>query len=125
MRDILPFAGVFWVDAYGGVRAHTSVLNEGRSRAIGRNFFEEVAPSTNCAEFRGKFESILARGGGSESFKFRIRYPWAQAEVRVRLLACNARGAWILIADPKSAATFEATSQAPRGAGDEPLPIPA
>lgn len=114
MRDMVPFAGVFWVDVCGIVRAHTSVLNVGRSRAIGRNFFEEVAPSTNCAEFRGRFESILVRGGGSESFTFRIRYPWAQSNVRVRLLACNGRGAWVLIAEPTSAAEFEVSSRGSR-----------
>lgn len=126
MRDMLPSAGVFRVDTCGIVRAHTSVLNMGRSRALGRNFFEEVAPCTNCAEFRGRFEAILTQGGGTESFTFRIRYPWVQAEVRVRIFACNGRGAWILIADPTSAAEYEASSRAPWSAEDpQRLPIPA
>lgn len=120
MRNTLPSAGVFWVSASGIVRAHTSVLSTEPSRAISRNFFEEVAPSSNCAEFRGRFESLLARGGGTESFTFRLRYPWIQADVRVHLVACNDRGAWILIADPTSAAAFAEPPRAPRGAEDRP-----
>lgn len=109
MAQSFPSAGVFRVDAAGTVLAHTSVLNRPgeRSRAVGRHFFEEVAPSTNCDDFRGRFEALLARGGGSESFTFRLRHPWATAEVRVRIVAVHGRSAWILIADPESAAAFE------------------
>lgn len=101
MDSSLPL-GVYHVDAWGLVRAHVSVaagVSES-SRAVGRNFFEEVAPCTNCAEFRGRFEALIRRGGGSDGFTYRLRYPWCSADVRVRMFGSSSRGAWLLIADP-------------------------
>lgn len=95
--------GVYFVDMWGIIRAHVSVATGvlGPSREIGRNFFEEVAPSTNCAAFRGRFEALIDQGGGSETFTYRLRYPWQIADVNVRMFGTSSRGAWILIADPE------------------------
>ena len=95
--------GVYHVDTWGIVQAHVSVATgeSGPSRDIGRNFFEEVAPCTNCAEFRGRFEALVRQGGGSEAFTYRLRCPWQTAEVNVRMFGSSSRGAWILIANPE------------------------
>lgn len=95
--------GVYHVDMWGIVQAHVSVATGvlGPSRVIGRNFFEEVAPCTNCADFRGRFEALVRQGGGSEAFMYRLRYPWLTAEVRVRMFGTSSRGAWILLANPE------------------------
>lgn len=97
-------AGVYRVDASGVVRAHVSVSTgvARGSQAVGRHFFEDIAPCTNCAAFRGRVEALLIRGG-AEAFAFRLRFPWAIADVQVRLLSSGPHVAWILLAHPGAA----------------------
>lgn len=100
--------GVYRVDAAGFVRAHVSVSAgaAGSSEAVGRHFFEDIAPCTNCAAFRGRVEALLLRGGGSETFMFRLRFPWITADVEVRLVSSGANAVWILLAHLGAAQRF-------------------
>lgn len=106
MEPSLP-VGVYQLDARGRVLAHVSVVQGvvGASHALGRNFFEDVAPATDCSAFRGRFEALARRGGGTASFSFRMWDLWRQADVRVQMMGTS-RGVWLLIAEPELCARF-------------------
>ncbi len=100
MEPSLPI-GVYQIDPDGVVLGHVSVATGvvGPSRAVGRHFFEEVAPSANSEVFRGRFERLSRRGAGTESFDYRLWDVWQNAVVRVRMVG-TPRGVWVLIAEP-------------------------
>lgn len=91
--------GLYRVDARGVIRSHVSRAAPGSPLAVGRRFFDEVARCGDNGEFRGRFEAMLARGGGAETFRY-DRCP--VAELRVRIFGCNSQGAWIVIASQPS-----------------------
>lgn len=105
MNHLAIPVGVYRVDRRGLVLAHVSVADGilAGSRSAGRNFYEDVAPCTNCAQFRGRVERLLAGGGGAARFDYQMRVPWCSARVEVRIFARGSQSAWILIACPELA----------------------
>lgn len=93
-------AGVYRIDASGTVRGHVSVVAgaDAGAQSVGRNFFEDIAPCTNCEAFRGRVEALLANGGGVDTFAFKLRFPWSAAVVQARIFSFDPNGAWILLA---------------------------
>lgn len=87
------FEGLYRVDARGVVLAHVPREESGPT-ARGRRFFDEVAPCGD-PEFRGRFDALVARGGGEVRFD---HDHGGRGTLRVRMFGCNRRGAWIVIA---------------------------
>ncbi len=95
--------GIFRIDRHGIVQCHVSVVDgvRARSSTVGRNFYEDIAPCTNCPNFRGRVDRLLRDKGGSLHFGFRLREPWRTAQIDVRIFSSDADHAWILLTCPE------------------------
>lgn len=120
-RLALP-VGVFRINHQGIVLCHVSVVDGVRthSSAVGRNFYEDIAPSTNCPDFRGRVEQLLDRKGGTLRFEFRLREPWRSARLDVRVYARDPNPIWLLISCSDLTADIPATVQLPDPASRSP-----
>ena len=88
--DALPF-GLISVDRDGTIQqynAYESQLSRlAQDRALGLNFFSDVAPCTAVKEFQGRFERFAAQTGkGAESFDFVFRFAFGTQFVNVTFL---------------------------------------
>lgn len=97
--DQLPF-GVIELDASGNIlafnRAEEEFSRQRAARAVGRNFFTEVAPCANIRDYEGRFKKFLASGAPSEEFSFTYRFPDGRA-ARVYIVLVRAHGNAVLI----------------------------
>jgi len=57
----------------------------GRTKFIGLNFFEEVAPFKNVEEFRRRFRYFAQGSGSSQKFNFVCQFDELPLEVKVML----------------------------------------
>jgi photoactive yellow protein len=57
----------------------------GKSRAIGKNFFTDIAPCTNVREFRGRFTEGVARKQLHEQFQYHFSFKKNPMDVTVSL----------------------------------------
>jgi photoactive yellow protein len=84
--DGLPY-GVIQLDATGKILAFNRTEGEmayiSAYKAIGRNFFTEIAPCTDVKEFRGRFDSFLKSTKQSERFYFTYKLPHRTIEVEL------------------------------------------
>ena len=98
--DALPF-GAIKLDAEGRVVAYnateSALAHRTEQSTLGRRFFEEVAPCTNVAAFRGRMEALILQGHGTESFDFRFLFPWGTREVRIRLMVLRDGSRWVFV----------------------------
>ncbi|MBJ6759323.1 PAS domain-containing protein [Myxococcaceae bacterium JPH2] len=97
----LPF-GAIKLDAQGRVvafnAAEAAQARRSPQRTLGRRFFEEVAPCTNVAAFRGRLDALAAQGGEvTESFDFRFEFEWGRRDVRIRLMVLRDGARWVFI----------------------------
>ena len=85
--DALP-VGIITLDLDGTILRYNRT-EAGYSRRlapaqIGRNFFRDVAPCTQDAEFHGRFAELAAPGGhGTVEFDYRFRFPWGLERVLI------------------------------------------
>ncbi len=56
-----------------------------KSRAVGKNFFTEIAPCTDVKEFRGRFTEGVARKQLHEIFQYHFAFKKTPQDVTVRL----------------------------------------
>ncbi len=99
--DALPF-GVIKVDRKGKILLYnaTEGLISGRdpARVVGRNFFREIAPCTNRAEFLGRFVEGLKTGKLDTRFKYLFDFRMNPTIVSVHLRnSYHDDNVWIVI----------------------------
>ncbi len=98
--DALPF-GAIKLDAQGQVLAYNAAESAFSRRTapsvLGRRFFEDIAPCTNVADFRGRFDALVERGRGTESFDFQFRFRWGTRHVRIRLMLLGDGSRWVFV----------------------------
>ncbi|MCP3144026.1 PAS domain-containing protein [Pyxidicoccus xibeiensis] len=99
--DRLPF-GAIKLDGEGRVVAYNAaeaaVARRTAQATVGRRFFEEIAPCTNVAAFRGRLDALVARGeDATERFDFRFNFPWGSREVRIRLMVLHDGARWVFV----------------------------
>ena len=86
-RDLF---GLFELDEsgtvlYSRVRRDNALINE-RPAMVGRNFFDEVIPFENAAEFRRRFENFINGTHSSDNFIFNCRIKNSILPVKVLLM---------------------------------------
>ncbi|MCI0572073.1 MAG: PAS domain-containing protein [Myxococcaceae bacterium] len=110
--DALPF-GLIQLDADGHILTYNATESlqsrVDKRRAVGRQYFEQVAPCTNTAAFRGRLDALAARGGGAESFDYCFRLPWGERPARIRLMVGEDGSRWVLVTKPGAAAASAAS----------------
>ena len=98
--DALPF-GAIKLDAEGRVMGYNAVeanlARRSQQATVGRRFFEDIAPCTNVAGFRGKLDALIAQGRGTESFDFRFLFSWGTRDVRIRLMVLQDGSRWVFV----------------------------
>lgn len=81
------------------------------SEAIGRDFFEAVAPCTRNQEFHGRFRSGAPRAVLDETFPFTFRFPTGWRSTRVRLVSDKDTGlTWVLVEPRGRIGSYRTTS---------------
>jgi photoactive yellow protein len=94
--DLLPY-GIVVVDEKGIILYYNAREEEisGRQRqdVLGRNFFTEVAPCTQVAEFYGRFQETISRAPLVANFKFSFPFPDNPREVEISLTGFEKDGA--------------------------------
>ncbi len=99
--DRLPF-GAIKLDTEGRVLAYNSaeaaLARRVQQSTLGKRFFEEIAPCTNVAGFRGRLDALVARGKeGTESFDFKFLFAWGTRDVRIRLMVLRDGVRWVFV----------------------------
>ncbi|NMO23032.1 PAS domain-containing protein [Pyxidicoccus fallax] len=99
--DRLPF-GAIKLDGEGRVVAYNAaeaaLARRERKATLGRRFFEEIAPCTNTASFRGRLDALVERGGeATERFDFKFLFPWGARDVRIRLMVLRDGSRWVFV----------------------------
>jgi photoactive yellow protein len=86
--DSLPF-GAIQLDHDGIILQYNDyesrLAGVGKSRAIGKNFFTDIAPCTNVREFRGRFTEGVARKQLHEKFQYHFSFKKNPMDVTVSL----------------------------------------
>jgi photoactive yellow protein len=86
--DSLPF-GAIQLDREGKIlqynRYESELARVEQSRAIGKNFFSEIAPCTNVKEFQGRFKEGVANQHLFETFKYHFPFKIEPRNVSVTL----------------------------------------
>lgn len=98
--DAMPF-GMIQLDRDGIVKTYNAWEAQLARRApgdvIGKNFFTDVAPCTNVAQFRGQLEQLVASGQKSYIFDYQFSFPWGARLVRVRFVIESENERWVLV----------------------------
>jgi photoactive yellow protein len=99
--DSLPF-GAIQVDARGTVLQFNAyearLAGFEKSKAIGKNFFTEIAPCTDVKEFRGRFTDGVARKQLHERFQYHFAFKQEPRDVTITLYYSELTGStWIFI----------------------------
>jgi photoactive yellow protein len=94
-------AAVIGLDAAGTIRAYNEVASTltgmSAEAVIGRNYFREIAPSTNVPGFYGRFLAGIRRGSLDERFEFVFgRMPHQPLRARIHMAQGRA-GYWLVI----------------------------
>ncbi len=99
--DRLPF-GAIRLDAHGRVSAYNGTerrLSGLRREVLGRDFFAEIAPCMDNADFRGRIERARKAGRLDVSFGYVSDMPGGatDVELHVRVQSAPDGGAWIFM----------------------------
>jgi photoactive yellow protein len=99
--DSLPF-GAIQLDQQGTIlrfnRYESDLSRIQQSKAIGRNFFTEIAPCTNVREFHGRFLQGAARGNLCETFQYHFPFKFKPRDVMVTLFYSKTTATtWVFI----------------------------
>jgi photoactive yellow protein len=69
-----------------------------KERAIGKNFFEEVAPCTDVQEFHGRFKEGVARKRLHEKFRYHFPFKKGGKNVLITLFYHDEQDAvWVFV----------------------------
>jgi photoactive yellow protein len=86
--DELPF-GAIQLDRRGIILQYNSYESElsgvSKERAIGKQFFTEIAPCTNVKEFYGRFQQGVARKKLHEKFRYHFSFKINPRDVTITL----------------------------------------
>lgn len=81
--------GAINLDAQGKIlkynKAEGEITGRNPQDVIGKNFFREVAPCTNSAEFYGKFKKGVDSGNLSTMFEYTFDYKMKPTKVKVHM----------------------------------------
>jgi photoactive yellow protein len=98
--DALPF-GAIKLSTEGRVLIYNAAESAFSRReapsVLGQRFFEEIAPCTNVAHFRGRFDALVQKGRGTESFDFQFHFRWGSRHVRIRLMVLGDGSRWVFV----------------------------
>lgn len=96
--DALPF-GVIGLDEQGCVRVYSATearqSGYGARPALGRMFFEDVAPCMNNPTFKGRIEDMRRKGLLSIRFTFVGDFSDRHRAFTVRIVSASDGGVWI------------------------------
>lgn len=113
--DALPY-GMIQLDSHGTVlrysSAETRLSGMSATETVGRDFFREIAPCTQVAEFFGRFqEGIRARQLDVVfNFRFSFRPP---KDVRIHLFySKSTRSVWVKVVDLSESDAVRTTDHA-------------
>lgn len=100
--DALPF-GTIRLDRHGTIsvfnRWEAHLAHRKQAAVIGKNFFRDIAPCADVAEFRGRLEEMCRDGITTQIFDFVFSFPWGQRAVRVRFMIASEDERWVFITD--------------------------
>jgi photoactive yellow protein len=98
--DAMPF-GMIRLDRAGVVKTYNEweakLARRKAQDVIGKNFFTDIAPCTNVAEFRGKLDQLAAMGEKTYIFDYDFAFPWGSRRVRVRFVIESDDERWVLV----------------------------
>ena len=98
--DSLPY-GAIKLDSEGRVLVYNAAEAElarlDAVEQIGKSFFDEIAPCTNNAMFRGRLESLADEGRTNARFDYRFQFPWGERDVRVQFWLPGDGSRWIFV----------------------------
>jgi photoactive yellow protein len=99
--DSLPF-GAIQLDDEGRILQYNDYESRlagiDKSKAIGKNFFTEIAPCTDVKEFRGRFTEGVARKQLHVKFRYHFAFKKNPREVTVNLYYSELTGStWVFI----------------------------
>jgi photoactive yellow protein len=89
-RDIDTLAfGAIQLDGKGTIlqynQAEGTITGHDPKAVIGKNFFTEVAPSTNTPAFKGTFDQGVRSGNLNTMFEYTFNYNMAPTKVKVHM----------------------------------------
>ena len=113
--DALPY-GMIQLDASGRILKYNAVESRlaslPQARAIGKQFFTEIAPCTKVQQFYGRFKDGVVRESLDTSFQFHFAFRQAPRDVTVRLFySRRTRSVWVMISDHQSVRGTPAVAQ--------------
>jgi len=95
-----PF-GIVAVDDDGVVQFYNRYESEmsgvDREKAVGKNFFNQLAPCSNNRIFQGRFKKGVRTGEMDERFNYTFTYKMRPTLVDIRLHRDDANNNWILV----------------------------
>ncbi len=98
--NALPF-GAIRLDAAGNVTFYSDVereLSGLRKEAIGRAFFQDIAPCFGSMRLRNRIDKALADGTLDVTIDELTQLPSGrEADLRIRMLSATGGGCWIFI----------------------------
>jgi photoactive yellow protein len=98
--DTMPF-GMIRLDRHGIVKTfnewEAKLARRVAQDVIGKNFFKDVAPCTDVADFRGKLDELAASGEKTYIFDYEFLFPWGIRRVRVRFVIESDDERWVLV----------------------------
>jgi photoactive yellow protein len=98
--DAMPF-GMIRLDSAGVIKTYNEweakLARRTSSEVIGKNFFTDIAPCTNVAEFRGKLDQLALSGEKTYIFDYDFLFPWGTRRVRVRFVVESDDERWVLV----------------------------
>jgi photoactive yellow protein len=99
--DSLPF-GAIQLDREGKILQYndyeSKLAGVEKSKAVGKNFFTELAPCTNVKEFQGKFKDGVAQEELHETFRYHFPFKQNPRDVVVTLFFSKmTETAWVFI----------------------------
>jgi photoactive yellow protein len=68
-----------------------------RKTVLGRDFFLEIAPCMNNANFRGRIDRAIAAGRLDIRFNYLAEQPTGTTDMEVRIQAATGGGCWIFL----------------------------
>lgn len=98
--DAMPF-GIIQLDRNGIVKTYNvwegNLARRDPRDVVGKNFFTEIAPCTNVAEFRGKLDELIDTPRKGHIFDYNFVFPWGTRKVRVRFVVESPNERWVLV----------------------------
>lgn len=93
--DLLPY-GIIVVDGEGKVLYYNAreeeIARRSKEDVIGKNFFTEIAPCTQVAEFAGRFRETMTEEGAVAHFNFHFPFADNPRDVEINLTSFENRG---------------------------------